>query len=1023
MLRRLARDASVGARRRGERERRFAPDERQPATDEVVARAELEHRVADAVLALAEPYRTTVLLAFFENLKPRVIAKRMGVPVETVRTRIKRGVEMARARVVGSSGGGSDAHGAVALLGLLDGGARSVVRRALLAKLGDVASGAAGTGGVLAMSTAAKLVLAGAVVATGALAWVTLRSRPNPTPVQPATRTAVEAAAVGQADVAAQREPAAKTVVDEEAATGSDAWLERFGLVVTPSPKGGLPLSVVVASTRAPAVGIAVLLLDEGSIQSSELATILREPERLAHKCVEIHRTDARGEVRIHWSNETRIVIALDGTMRAAAWIQQTPLLPIVLELGPPAQIEVAVRDREGAPIEAAWVDFGYAIKPVTEIVGAVRRSPTRRDGVAEIADVDLRPWTPADAVDWSVRLEGQFTPPISAPIDIEHLPKEPLVLAVGAAGAIEFEIQDEHARTFDFDGDATVDFSRSMDSRDDMTRSHLRFAKGRARVAPVALGCEWSVWVRIRHRRLRSASGAGPTRNGEVVHATIATEAAGPTVTGRLLERDGTSVANRALLAFERSVLEERGTYRGQGDSTRTDADGRFSIDLQDVDLEVVRRPLVLTTLRSATRPPCRALLDLPPHLTRGTIDLGDVTVEEFPPTITGRIVRVGGSPLAGVEVGIERLDGKTSAEEYERFGFANSTTDDDGRFAILGWPAGRYRISCRKGGYGSPRELGKEGVLSLPAQDVTLTLDRDRTDRGFVIASVLTDPLGHQMVRRIVARFQRSDGESPPATIPFDDLGRLCWNTSEVGRYDVDVTLNEVDDGREVLARVEGVEVNADAVTADPRLQQIDLRGRLREVDVTVVDPDGRPAKDALVRAFLGDAPDASARFAFAGEEPARLLTTQPLIDVEALGPDGTFASLPAASGDVTLKLERVDPVRVRVALNMPDAHSNPPFELTAILLPARSRLDGWAFWLSAKFDASGVAIATLPCGGAWRVRLMAHGKRRAANRNGEVLPDTPVAIPDGAREATCTIRLDEEMIAKLVEETREE
>ena len=67
---------------------------------EVVARAETQRALVDAVLALDEPYRTTLLLRFFENRSPRAIAKETRAPVETVRTRLKRGLELLRARYV-----------------------------------------------------------------------------------------------------------------------------------------------------------------------------------------------------------------------------------------------------------------------------------------------------------------------------------------------------------------------------------------------------------------------------------------------------------------------------------------------------------------------------------------------------------------------------------------------------------------------------------------------------------------------------------------------------------------------------------------------------------------------------------------------------------------------------------------------------------------------------------------------------------------------------------------------------------
>ena len=66
---------------------------------EIVAREERRRAVVAAVLGLEEPYRSAVLLRFYEGLAPRELAKRLRLPIETVRTRLKRGVEQIRARI------------------------------------------------------------------------------------------------------------------------------------------------------------------------------------------------------------------------------------------------------------------------------------------------------------------------------------------------------------------------------------------------------------------------------------------------------------------------------------------------------------------------------------------------------------------------------------------------------------------------------------------------------------------------------------------------------------------------------------------------------------------------------------------------------------------------------------------------------------------------------------------------------------------------------------------------------------
>src|SRR5262245_32690612 len=52
------------------------PDAQPPASD-VVERAAIQRELVEAVMDLEEPYRTTILLRFFDGLPPRAIAKRM----------------------------------------------------------------------------------------------------------------------------------------------------------------------------------------------------------------------------------------------------------------------------------------------------------------------------------------------------------------------------------------------------------------------------------------------------------------------------------------------------------------------------------------------------------------------------------------------------------------------------------------------------------------------------------------------------------------------------------------------------------------------------------------------------------------------------------------------------------------------------------------------------------------------------------------------------------------------------------
>ena len=138
-----------------------APDHREaPLSPEaIVERAELQHLLAAFVLELAEPFRSTVLLHYFEDLSPSEIAAQQGIPVATVRSRLKRGLDDLRARLDRAYGGKRRAWLVpVAALGGQRAGALPLAWKAVLlmkTKLSIV--------GVIAVLLASLLVAGGAL--------------------------------------------------------------------------------------------------------------------------------------------------------------------------------------------------------------------------------------------------------------------------------------------------------------------------------------------------------------------------------------------------------------------------------------------------------------------------------------------------------------------------------------------------------------------------------------------------------------------------------------------------------------------------------------------------------------------------------------------------------------------------------------------------------------------------------------------------------------------------------------------
>jgi RNA polymerase sigma-70 factor (ECF subfamily) len=109
VARNFARQTARRESRGLERERRSAQPEGLPSAAEVVQREAKRRAVVEAVLALDEPYRSALLLRYYHELPPRDIARRLALPVETVRTRLRRGLEKLRARLDAQQEGGREA--------------------------------------------------------------------------------------------------------------------------------------------------------------------------------------------------------------------------------------------------------------------------------------------------------------------------------------------------------------------------------------------------------------------------------------------------------------------------------------------------------------------------------------------------------------------------------------------------------------------------------------------------------------------------------------------------------------------------------------------------------------------------------------------------------------------------------------------------------------------------------------------------------------------------------------------------
>jgi RNA polymerase sigma-70 factor (ECF subfamily) len=169
----LARDLFRSESRRRRREEAVAIPEKAPSTAEVVEREETRRQVVEAVLNLDEPYRSTVLLRFYESLSTKDVAVSQGVPLETVRTRLKRGLAKLRDRLDRIYNGDRRSWClALAPLAGLRPAPTATVAAGTGAAVGTVVAGGTLTTGGLGMFAQVKVVIAATIiVGSSVLLW------------------------------------------------------------------------------------------------------------------------------------------------------------------------------------------------------------------------------------------------------------------------------------------------------------------------------------------------------------------------------------------------------------------------------------------------------------------------------------------------------------------------------------------------------------------------------------------------------------------------------------------------------------------------------------------------------------------------------------------------------------------------------------------------------------------------------------------------------------------------------------
>jgi RNA polymerase sigma-70 factor (ECF subfamily) len=701
VVRSLARRRQRSEWRRLARERDAARGEALPSADEIAARSELARLLAEAVERLEEPYRTTIVLRYYDDLCSAEIARQAGIPAATVRVRLKRGLDCLRTRL-DESGGGRE-RWVSALLPLARGSTNAL-------------------GASVTMLIAMKLALASLLVVSAlVLAW---RAVSSGAPAERGTQGGLEGA---RAQVAAGPELLGQADATRREALVASSHGSRAVLAAVETPQSGLVHARALDEAGAPIphAWLRLRQAPETTVSgdaSGDLALAVEpgELERLASP------------------DGSRIVMIEIGARGHRTRLLR-PSLPDgagSLELGevtlpPGGVLHGRVLDEAGRGIPGALVVFGMPVLDEPGALPAYRGPP----------DLETDPWDGRDPAvvgtsgpGGEFRLDGLgagFGTAWARTATSLWASSEPIGMRAGEElRGIELVLRDSPAETIS---------GRVIDP-DGRPLPWLRLTFARSE-APDG----WSELTTDARGEFHFASADGATQD---------IGARSPSWEWQDLEHHGVAPGTHQLvLAFERSrwlwvaVQDQRGAKVRNGRVLGLPADGPLQSPLPRCE-----SPLDEHGQARLRRPdlPLRVRVEAPGFRDRivGPIDPAlfpegpecperlTVTLEPAP-ALVGRVLRENGRPAAGARVSLHRGAGEDSGT------LAPGATGPAGRWRLThqGWSGDRdafvYELSVEPLARVTADEQGRFR-LPLPGADTKAAGEDEDRDTGEALSSL---------------------------------------------------------------------------------------------------------------------------------------------------------------------------------------------------------------------------------------------------------------------------------------------
>ncbi|NOT31005.1 MAG: hypothetical protein HOP15_11205 [Planctomycetes bacterium] len=276
-----------------------------------------------------------------------------------------------------------------------------------------------------------------------------------------------------------------------------------------------LEVRVVDGPSGAIVPGAQVFLIDWAvEVRSRELDGPCADLDRILERLGQLRSADARGSACYPYPLGAATAAARHGESFAFAALDPAEPGPVVLTLVPDPPVRVRVVDAAGVPQSGVEVALRSA-KRVGDFVCAA----TGADGTLELFAREHRVELVRDGA--RVALAVWLREPVEAPVDLEHVPLEPIELRLPPAGSVEVVLADEDGvesnEAVRVWAEPSTRMQAELGERVQGFRSTELWTRcGRARFWPVGLGLELRFGAEAEEREDRSVVAEGPTKPGE---------------------------------------------------------------------------------------------------------------------------------------------------------------------------------------------------------------------------------------------------------------------------------------------------------------------------------------------------------------------------------------------------------------------------------------------------------------------------------------------------------------------------